>query len=28
MPPPTREQLRRIVREETIVGEEPYPATE
>jgi len=28
MPPPTREQLRRIVQEETIVGEEPYPATE
>ena len=28
MPPPTREQLRRILQEETIVGEEPYPATE
>ena len=28
MSPPTREQLRRIVQEETIVGEEPYPATE
>jgi hypothetical protein len=27
-PPLTREQLRRIVEEETIVGEEPYPATE
>jgi hypothetical protein len=27
-PPLTREQLRWIVEEETIVGEEPYPATE
>jgi hypothetical protein len=28
MPPPTREQLRRIMEDETVIGEEPSPSTE
>ena len=28
MPPPTRERLRRIMEDETVIGEEPSPATE
>jgi hypothetical protein len=28
MPPPTREQLRRIMEDETVIGEEPSPANE
>jgi hypothetical protein len=27
MPPPTREQLRRILEDETVIGQEPSPAT-
>jgi hypothetical protein len=28
MPPPTREQLRRIIEDETVIGQESSPATE
>jgi hypothetical protein len=28
MPPPTREQMRRILEDETVIGQEPSPATE
>lgn len=28
MPPPTRDQLRRVVEDETVIGQEPFPAPE